>query len=316
MKYKAFILLKLLRPRQWLKNFAIFAPIVFTGQLFNLPVFLHVCIGFFIFCLTSSAIYIVNDIFDKEKDRMHPFKRSRPLANNDISFRTAVGICFSLACIAFFLCIFVKTTFSIAIIMYMLLQLSYSMKLKHIEVLDILALAAGYMLRVSAGELVSGFRVSVWLLLTTIALSLFIAVGKRKSELTLISHIQGINIKATRATLSHYSETLLTVYLSIFATATFVFYALFSSIEVPQHPKLFLTISIVLPNLLPFLFLKKWLMITIVPVVYGVMRYLQDIYERHEGESPDRVLLSDTSLLTAVLIWVLLVIFIIYFLPL
>jgi 4-hydroxybenzoate polyprenyltransferase len=195
---------------------------------------------------------------------------------------------------------------------YIILQLLYSTKVKNIEILDILVLAAGYMLRVYAGELLSDFRVSVWLLLTTIALSLFIAVGKRKSELTLISRVKGSNIEATRATLSHYSEQLLNVYLSIFATATFVFYALFTSVEVPQHAKI--TMGILLPNFLPEFFQRKWLMVTIVPVVYGLMRYLQDIYERHEGESPDRVLLSDTSLLTAVIVWALLVVFIIYFL--
>lgn len=312
MKHKIFIFFKLLRPRQWLKNFAIFASIVFTGQLFNVPILTEVCIGFVIFCLVSSSIYIVNDIFDREKDRLHPFKRFRPIAHNDIPVKIAIGICILLAIIAFFLCTFVKPSFIVAIIIYIVLQLAYSTKLKNIAILDILALAAGYMLRVYAGELLSDFRVSVWLLLTTIALSLFIAVGKRKSELTLISHMKGTNIEATRATLSHYSEPLLNVYLSIFVTATFVFYALFTSVEVPQHSKI--TMDLLLPNFLPEFFQRKWLMVTIVPVVYGLMRYLQDIYEKHEGESPDRVLLSDMSLLTAVIGWAVLVIFIIYFL--
>jgi 4-hydroxybenzoate polyprenyltransferase len=312
MKHKIFIIFKQLRPRQWLKNFAVFASILFTGQLFNVPILLQVCIGFVIFCLISSAIYIVNDIFDIEKDRLHPFKRFRPLANKDIPVPFAIGMSITLTIIAFILCSFVKPTFIVAIVVYLILQLLYSTVVKNIEVLDILVLAAGYMLRVYAGELLSDFRVSVWLLLTTIALSLFIAVGKRKSELTLISHVKGSNIEATRATLSHYSEALLNVYLSVFATATFVFYALFTSVEVPQHAKI--TMGIFLPNFLPEFFQRKWLMVTIVPVVYGLMRYLQDIYERHEGESPDRVLLSDTSLLTAVITWALLVIFIIYFL--
>ncbi|HSW87900.1 MAG TPA: decaprenyl-phosphate phosphoribosyltransferase [Candidatus Saccharimonadales bacterium] len=312
MKHKIFIIFKLLRPRQWLKNFAIFASIVFTGQLFNVPILTTVCIGFVIFCLVSSAIYIVNDIFDREKDRLHPFKRFRPIAHKDIPVNMAMSICVVLIIIAFSLCVFVKPTFVVAIVIYIILQLAYSVKLKNIEILDILALAAGYMLRVYAGELVSDFRVSVWLLLTTIALSLFIAVGKRKSELTLISHMKGTHIEATRATLSHYSEQLLNVYISIFVTATFVFYSLFTSIEVPQHAKI--TMDILLPNFLPEFFQRKWLMVTIIPVVYGLMRYLQDIYEKHEGESPDRVLLSDMSLLTAVISWVILVIFIIYFL--
>lgn len=314
MKHKTFIIFKLLRPRQWIKNFAIFAPILFTGQLFNFPVFLTVCIGFLIFCFISSAIYIVNDIFDIQKDRMHPFKRFRPLAHSDMSITTAISICIVLTLIACYLFTFVKLTFIIAVLVYIILQISYSIKLKNIEVIDILTLAAGYMLRVYAGELISGFRVSVWLLLTTIAFSLFIAVGKRKSELTLISHTKGTHLEAIRATLSHYSEPLLNVYLSIFATATFVFYALFTSIEVPYHPKLFLDVPISLPTFLPVFFQRKWLMLTIVPVVYVLMRYLQDIYEKHEGESPDRVLLSDYPLLTTVIIWGISVVFIIYFL--
>jgi len=314
MKQKAFTIFKLLRPRQWMKNFAIFASILFTGQLFTGRVFFTVCIGFLIFCFISSAIYIINDIFDREKDRMHPFKRFRPLAHGDLSITEAMIVCVSLAVVSAYLCTLVSLPFIVAVVIYILLQLSYSLWFKNIEILDILALAAGYMLRVYAGELISNFRVSVWLLLTTIALSLFIAVGKRKSELTLISHIKGTHVEAIRATLSHYSEALLTVYLSIFATATFVFYSLFTSIEVPPHPDFFPGIDIPLPTFLPLFFQRKWLMVTIIPVVYGLMRYLQDIYEKHEGESPDRVLLSDTPLLTTVIIWAILAIFIIYFL--
>lgn len=311
----ALIILKQLRPRQWIKNFAVFASIVFTGQLFNAPVFINVSIGFLIFCCVSSIIYIINDIFDLEKDRMHPFKRLRPLAHGDITMKTAIVICIALSAIALYLSSLMSGPFVVAILAYIILQLSYSIKLKHIEIVDILALAAGYMLRVYAGELISDFRVSVWLLLTTIALSLFIAVGKRKSELTLVSRLKGRQIEATRETLSHYSEHLLSVYLSLFATATFVFYSLFTSIEVPSHPKLVIEFPAIATNFLPLFFQRKWLMLTIVPVVYGLMRYLQDVYERHEGESPDRVLLSDIPLLSTVIIWAILVIFIVYFLP-
>jgi len=184
------------------------------------------------------------------------------------------------------------------------------MSLKDIEILDILTLAAGYILRVYAGETASGYHISVWLVLTTVALSLFIAVGKRRSELTLISHIQNINKDAVRKTLSHYSERLLDVYASIFATATFISYSYFTFLENPQGIKI--GISFFMPDFLPASFQRKWLMITILPVVYGLMRYLQDIYEKHEGESPEKVLLSDIPLLAAVIMWALLVVFIIY----
>jgi 4-hydroxybenzoate polyprenyltransferase len=176
--------------------------------------------------------------------------------------------------------------------------------------LDILLIAAGYILRVYGGEFASGFHISVWLLLTTISISLFLAVGKRRSELTLLLGNKNIDIAATRKSLSHYSERLLDVYASIFATSTFVSYSLFTFLE---NSKGFnLNLGILMPDFFPAFFQRKWLMITIIPVVYGLMRYLQDIYEKHEGESPERVLLSDKPLLATVVIWTVLVIGIIY----
>jgi len=302
--------LKLLRPKQWIKNFAVFAAIIFTGELFDIPVFTKVLLAFLIFCTLSSAIYIINDIFDIEKDRMHPFKRFRPLANKDLSIEFAVVFAIILAITSLFLSTIISPGFLILVLVYLSLQVLYSISLKNIEILDILALAAGYILRVYAGESASGFHISVWLVLTTVALSLFIAVGKRRSELTLISHTTHINKDAIRQTLSHYTEGLLDVYASIFATTTFIFYSLFTFLENPQGLKI--GISFFLPDFLPSSFQRKWLMITILPVVYGLMRYLQDIYEKHEGESPEKVLLSDTPLLTTVILWVLLVIIVIY----
>jgi 4-hydroxybenzoate polyprenyltransferase len=193
----------------------------------------------------------------------------------------------------------------------LLVQFFYSTIFKPIAVIDILAIALGYILRVYAGELAGGFHISVWLLLTTISLSLFLAIGKRRSELTLVSQNKSVNIADVRKTLSHYSERLLDVYASIFATSTFVSYTLFTFLENPRGFNLGL--SIFLPDFLPAFFQRKWLMITIIPVVYGLMRYLQDIYEKHEGESPERVLYSDKPLLATVLIWISLVIAIIYF---
>lgn len=310
MKNIAYKTLKLLRPKQWIKNFAIFAAIIFTGQLFNVPILLKVILGFVVFCGLSSGIYVINDIFDIEKDRMHPFKRFRPLANRDLSIPYAITVFIVLTIVSLSLSLLLGTAFFFFVIGYLALQLLYSMTLKKIAVVDILALAAGYMLRVYAGEVVSGYHISVWLVLTTVALSLFLAVGKRRSELTLISHLPGSAKEATRATLSHYSERLLDVYASIFATATFIFYSLFTFLENPTGLKL--SLSIFLPDFLPASLQRKWLMITIIPVVYGLMRYLQDIYEKHEGESPEKVLLSDLPLLFTVIIWSILVIVIIY----
>lgn len=302
--------IKLLRPKQWIKNFAVFAAIMFTGQLFNIPILLNVILAFIIFSALSSSMYIINDIFDIEKDRMHPFKRYRPLAHGDLSILYALIIFLLLLILSFTFSLFLSPAFFILILVYLALQFSYSAFFKHIAVLDILALASAYILRVYAGEVASGYHISVWLVLTTIALSLFLAIGKRRSELTLISHIPQHDMEATRKTLSHYSERLLDVYASIFATAAFIFYSLFTFLENPAGLKI--SLSLLLPDFLPSTFQRKWLMITILPVVYGLMRYLQDIYEKHEGESPEKVLLSDIPLLMTVIIWALLSIFIIY----
>jgi len=304
-------LLRLVRPRQWIKNFAIFAAITFSGELFDLPVLEKVLLGFFVFCGLSSATYIVNDIFDVKKDRLHPFKKFRPLAKGDIPIPFAAALATFLIIISLFMAREVTPAFFALSLTYLAIQFLYSSYLKSVAVLDILLIAAGYILRVYGGEFASGFHISVWLLLTTISISLFLAVGKRRSELTLLLGNKNIDIAATRKSLSHYSERLLDVYASIFATSTFVSYSLFTFLENPRGFKL--AIGVFLPDFLPAFFQRKWLMITIIPVVYGLMRYLQDIYEKNEGESPEKVLLSDIPLLTTVLIWIILVIGIIYF---
>ena len=308
----AFNIFRLLRPRQWIKNLAVFAAITFSGELFNPQVLDKVIIAFIVLSGLSSATYIINDIFDIKSDRLHPFKKFRPLANKDVPISLAILIAVILAVGSLYLGLkYVTPTFFIIIVIYLLLQFFYSLFLKAVAVADILAIAAGYILRVYAGEFASGFHISVWLLLTAISLSLFLAVGKRKSELTLVSQIKDVNIASIRKSLSHYSERLLDVYATIFATSTFVFYSLFTFLENPRGFQLGL--NIILPDFIPAFFYRKWLMITIAPVVYGLMRYIQDIYEKHEGESPEKVLFSDKPLLITVVIWVILVIGIIYF---
>ncbi|OGH13579.1 MAG: hypothetical protein A2860_03905 [Candidatus Levybacteria bacterium RIFCSPHIGHO2_01_FULL_37_33] len=308
----AFNILRLLRPRQWIKNLAIFAAITFSGELFNLHVLDKVLIGFIVLSGLSSATYIINDIFDIKSDRLHPFKKFRPLAHNDVPINLAIILAIALVVVSLYIGLrYVTLTFFIVTLIYLLLQFLYSFFLKSVAVADILVIAAGYILRVYAGEFASGFHISVWLLLTAISLSLFLAVGKRKSELTLVSQIKDVNIASIRKSLSHYSERLLDIYATMFVTSTFVFYSLFTFLENPKGFQLGL--NIILPDFLPTFFYRKWLMITIAPVVYGLMRYIQDIYEKHEGESPEKVLFSDKPLLATVLIWIILVIGITYF---
>ncbi len=303
-------IIRLLRPRQWIKNFAIYAALLFSGQLFNLTLFTTVTYGFVIFCALSSSIYIINDLFDVEKDRMHPFKKYRPIAHNDVSVALAVVIAAALAFLAIVISYIIDPAFFLIAVVYFILHLSYSAFLKHIEIVDILTLAAGYILRVFAGEIISNSHISAWLFLTVISLSLFLAIGKRRSEITLLSHQNGAQLN-TRKTLSHYTDKLLDIYLSIFATSTFLSYALFTFLENPRGLQFNLTFFSA--DALGTYLQRKWLMVTIIPVVYGLMRYLQRIYEKHEGESPERVLFSDRPLLVSVIIWALIVIILNYF---
>lgn len=304
-------IIRLLRPRQWIKNFAIYAAVLFSGNLFDIGLLLKVTYGFIIFCALSSSIYVINDIFDIEKDRMHPFKKFRPLAHNDVSIKMALALATFLSVGAVIFSYIIEPGFFIIAIVYFLLHLSYSAYLKHIEIIDILTLAAGYILRVFAGEVVSNSHISAWLFLTVISLSLFLAIGKRRSELTLLSHQAGTPQLATRKTLSHYTDKLLDIYLSIFATSTFLSYSLFTFLENPSG--LQFNFSFFPAEALGTYLQRKWLMVTIIPVVYGLMRYLQRIYEKHEGESPERLLFSDRPLLLSVVIWTVIVIVLLYF---
>ncbi len=306
-----FYILKLLRPRQWIKNFALFAGITFAGELFNPDLFSQVVSGFIAFCLFASSTYIFNDILDVKKDRLHPFKRLRPIASGEVSVIEGIIILAVILTGAFIIAINTSIFFTVIGISYIILQILYSTIFKSITIFDILFIATGYILRILAGEAISNFHTSIWLLLTAVSLSLFLAVGKRRSELTLLQNVKGAKIDAVRKTLSHYSETLLDSFSTIFATSTFVFYSLFTFLATPRG--LHIGLDILLPEFLPSYFHRKWLMVTILPVIYGVMKYLQDIYEKKEGESPDKVLLTDKPLLASVIIWGLLVIVIIYF---
>lgn len=306
-----YYVLKLLRPRQWMKNFALFAAPTFGGLLFDTNYFFSLFLGFIAFCLLSSSAYIINDLIDVKKDKLHPFKKSRPIASGEVQPQEALIIFCVIILTALFIASSIGGGFFFFCLLYLAIQFLYSFVFKSIEIFDIFFIAAGYILRVLAGEAIVGYHLSVWLLLTTVSLSLFLAIGKRRSELTLLKSYTGSKVVEIRRSLSHYSESLLDVYTVMFATSTAIFYSLFTFLENPAGIRI--NIDLLMPEFLPGFLQRKWLMITIFPVLYGLMRYLQDIYEKKEGESPDRVLLSDKPLLASVIIWGLLVIFIIYF---
>lgn len=304
-----YYLLKTARPRQWLKNVALFAALVFSGFLFQPGYFGRVVYAFIIFCILASSIYIFNDILDAPQDKKHPFKKKRPIPAGLLPvpvaiFAGTIGLVSALA-LARSLSVF----FFLTLTAYLIVNLSYSLFLKHVPILDVLTIAAGFILRVYAGAAVVNLHMNVWFLLTVVNLSLFLAVGKRQSERTLLTGLN-VGLVGQRVTLSHYTARLLDIYTGMFATATWFAYALFAyqqqfSAQDGPLPTIF--------SLVPRTFVsQKWLMITVPVVIYGVMRYLQLVYEQNKGESPERVLLSDRPLLTAVLLYGLMVITILY----
>lgn len=300
-----------IRPRQWVKNGSVFMAVFFTGQLFNWPLLWMTILAFASFCLASSSIYIINDLTDIEKDRLHPFKRNRPVASGAISKELALVTGVTLTIFSFYLASQLSTSFVAVVLIFYLLHIAYSLFLKNVMLLDILTIAAGFILRVFAGEVASGFHIDIWLLLTVISVSLFLAIAKRRSELTLLSGWTGSIPAKTRATLSHYSEKMLDVYLSMFASATWITYAFYTFLQRP--PVLRRTIVNFLPeDTLARLADRKFLMITIPVVIYGIMRYLQLIYEKNEGESPEKILLSDRPIIITATILGLMIFGVIY----
>lgn len=307
MDHTLFLILKTARPRQWIKNLSLYAALMFSGFLFyQFPSYLlSVTQAFVLFSILSSCVYIVNDVIDLPQDKLHPFKKYRPIASGALP----IPIALFAAVVGFLTVFFFSLTFSpfflLLAIMYAALHILYSVKLKHVPILDVIAIATGFVIRVYAGAVVVNLHMSVWFLLTVISASLFLAVGKRQSERTLM---QG-KIE-TRKILEHYSQRLLDIYTGMFANTTWLTYALYAFQQddfVPQGTMLKLFTA------LPRTFItQKWMMITVPVVIYGVMRYLQLVYEKNHGESPDKVLLEDKPLLASVLLWGVMVVAILY----
>ena len=303
------------RPLQWIKNIALYAPLVFSGFLFYNPIdgpayFYVVTKAFLIFCLLTSSVYLINDVLDIKSDQKHPVKKFRPIAAGQVSTSTAVFSAFIGLSIVFYLSQSFSPFFQLIILGYVSLQLLYSFKLKYLPILDVLTIASGFLLRIYAGSLAVNLHMSVWFLLTVVSASLFLAVGKRQSERTLM---KDKDKELTRVTLSKYSQRLLDVYTSMFANATWLTYALFTfqSQPIDNEPAIerFPQLYTVLPRTLQS---QKLLMLTLPFVIFGVMRYLALVYEENKGESPEKVLIKDKTLLSIVFAFIVFSIFIIY----
>lgn len=295
-----YYILKSARPRQWIKNFALYASLVFSGFFFYVPqdapaYFFTVTYAFIIFSILTSSVYIYNDIVDYEADRKHPFKKNRPIASGALGRRTAFLVASTSLFVSLVLAGRLSFFFQLLVLAYFFLQILYAKVLKHIPILDVVSIATGFLIRIYAGSVVVNLHMSVWFLLTVISASLFLAVGKRQSERTLLLANASEQIGATRATLKRYSQRLLDQYTGMFANATWLTYAIFAfQHEINSPEAKFTSLFTLLPKTLHS---QKLLMLSIPFVIIGVMRYLQLVYESNQGESPEKILLKDKPLL-------------------
>lgn len=300
---KASAIFEALRPIQWIKNLNLFAAVVLNGQLFNLPIFLKSFWAFVTFCLLSSSSYLINDVVDAEKDKLHPAKKNRPIARGDLNTRTAIKIAIILLLLGLIISKFVGLGFFVISLVFIILQYLYSLVLKKKAVVDIIGISFFFIIRAYAGELATGYHLPVWIMLAVIFLSLFLASGKRRTELANTG-------TKTRSSLAGYDKTLLDFYTTMFAVCTLIAYAMFTFFE---EPIIFdgLIHNFLLDNF-PKALGRKWYMITLLPVIFGLMRYGQIIFEMEEGERPEKVIATDIPLLMIIFLWGLMMITIIY----
>jgi len=291
------------RPNQWVKNFVVFTSIVFSGNLFSYDLFMRSLFGFFIFCLLSSTSYILNDVIDYPYDRKHPSKKLRPVASGLLSVPDATFAVFVLSLVSLIASLFFSIPFFIVSLVFLLLHYFYSLYFKRYPVLDVFTISFSFMLRTFAGQVITGYHIQIWLLLTIFFISLFIATVKRHSELV-------IHGRETRIALYHYKEHLLNFLTTTFATLTITTYSLFTFLENP--PLAQTQLSQFFKDLYPNVQLRKWFMITIPLVVYGIARYAQLLYEKEQGEAPEKIITQDKPLIFTTLAWGLIVISLIY----
>ena len=283
-------LLKTMRPRQWTKNAFVFFALVFDKQLLHLPAFLNTLAGFALFCLVSSAVYIFNDLADLEADRQHPEKKNRPLPSGQLPRGAAWTAGVLLAAVTLPLGWMLSPFFAGVLAFYFLINLAYSRWLKHVPILDVMIVAAGFVLRVHAGTtLIHVERFSPWLYAVTTLGALYLGFGKRRAELALLAHGAGSH----RKVLEGYTLPLLDQYITIVSAATILAYSLytFSAPNLPANHSMMLTI--------PFM-------------AYIIFRYLYIIQVTHDAGAPEEVLLTDRPMQIAIFLFGLAVIAVFY----
>ncbi|MDW8002927.1 MAG: decaprenyl-phosphate phosphoribosyltransferase [Deltaproteobacteria bacterium] len=284
-------LIKLLRPHQWTKNLFIFMPLFFSLKLFEPNLFIRVFLAFFFFCLLSGAVYIYNDYHDIEDDRKHPKKRNRPLASGRVSLRTAFALMGSLIVVsmaAFFL--FGITPFLLSLF-YLFINWLYTIKLKHIAIVDIFTVGIGYAIRIFIGGSVAKITIYPWIVVMTFLLSLFLSLGKRKEDLALLKNTG----QKTRQSLDGYTVEFIDLSMIIMASVTIVAYIIYT-----------------LSDEIMLKFNTQHLYLTSGFVLFGLLRYLQITVVEQKPSDPSEILLKDIFTQIAVLGWIASIAFLIY----
>ena len=282
----------LARPRQWLKNGLVLAALLFSHRLFIARDATLAGLGFVAFCALSSLAYVLNDITDREADRLNPAKRDRPLARGDLSVSEAAWFALALASISFILSLALGRDFLAIAVLYIMLQFAYSLWAKQFVVIDVVVVAIGFVLRAFAGGAAIAVEVSPWLAFITFVLALLLVLGRRRHELVAM----GDGAAAHRGALSQYSIRLIDQMIAIVAGATLVSYMIYTA-SAEVEAKLG----------------TRHLYLTVPFVAFGILRYLYLIDERNEGDDPAQLLTRDKPLLLAVTLWIAADILLLYF---
>ena len=280
-----------MRPDQWIKNFLVFAALLFSKNLLSLSKDIEAIIGFTIFCMITGCAYMINDLVDLEKDKLHSVKSRRPLASGKLKKDTAIKIVVLVCLASLFSAFYMNILFGIIILAYFLLNIGYSIYLKNIVIIDVVSIAAGFVLRVLGGAVIISVVASQWLILCTILLSLFLGFSKRRHELVLLED----SATSHRKVLEHYSPYLLDQMIAVVTASTLICYALYTmskdTIEKLGTSKLIYTI--------PF-------------VLYGIFRYLYLVHQKEDGGSPTEIMFTDKPMIINICLWIISSIIFIY----
>lgn len=278
---------KLMRPKQWIKNFFVFAAMIFSGKFTNTHILIMNIFVFIMFCLISSCVYILNDLVDVNKDREHPQKKNRPIASGKVTKLQAILMEVILFSIVSIISYRISLKLLAVFLVYFLINILYSLKLKNIVIIDVMIITFGFVLRVESGSISTNVQLSPWMILCTILISLFMALNKRKSEIITLKDKSG----AHRKILDEYSVVLIDNMLTIVTPSILIAYCLytFSSIQ------------------------SRTMMVTIPFVLYGIFRYQYLMLKNNIGGKPEDVFQKDLPFLINVVLWAVVVICIIYF---